>query len=137
MNTCCYNTDLYIIPCCCSPPGVQADICPTGYFCPQGTDDPLPCPQRTYNPNTNIYREDQCVNCTGGSYCNQTGAVGKQSSLPGSVWSMVTLTNIHVLTSSLPEQRQVPRVGCTLPKLLVFIVFTSILLDVDETNDRG
>ncbi len=29
-------------------------ICPTGFFCPEGTALPTPCPLGTYNPLTGI-----------------------------------------------------------------------------------
>ena len=47
--------------------------CPTGSYC--GTGSPLPstCPPGTYQPTTKAHNESQCLNCTAGSYCNDTG----------------------------------------------------------------
>ncbi|KAH3750559.1 hypothetical protein DPMN_185086 [Dreissena polymorpha] len=47
--------------------------CPTGSYCPQQTADPVPCPARTFNPSEGLHSEYQCLNCTGGKYCNDTG----------------------------------------------------------------
>ena len=53
--------------------GANADVCPTGSYCPQGTADPAPCPQGTFNPTLQLHAENQCSNCTAGNYCNSTG----------------------------------------------------------------
>ena len=53
--------------------GSQANICPTGSYCPQQTSNPVPCPIGTFNDQTGRHSESQCTNCTGGSYCNTTG----------------------------------------------------------------
>ena len=55
------------------PSGVLADECPAGYYCPEGTADPIPCPEGTYSPTVGLHEVYQCLNCTGGSYCNETG----------------------------------------------------------------
>lgn len=52
----------------------HAVLCPTGYFCPKKTGaDMQPCPSGTYNPNSGIARESQCVQCDGGKYCAADG----------------------------------------------------------------
>jgi len=55
------------------PLGVDADQCPTGYYCPEQTAEPVPCPAGTFNPSLALQAENQCLNCTGGSHCNETG----------------------------------------------------------------
>ena len=51
----------------------QAAICPAGSYCPEGTADPVPCPEGSYSSNEGLHQESDCTNCTGGSYCNETG----------------------------------------------------------------
>ena len=47
--------------------GTDANICPAGYFCPEGTTEPDPCPPGTYSDLTQLESQDQCYNCTKGS----------------------------------------------------------------------
>lgn len=49
--------------------GLDADICPKGFYCPEGTLTPQPCPPGTFNPITGLQRVDQCTDCIGGTYC--------------------------------------------------------------------
>ncbi|CAC5381825.1 unnamed protein product [Mytilus coruscus] len=46
-------------------------ICPTGYYCPEGTRiaTEFGCPNGTYNDGLGLYAESQCKNCTLGHYC--------------------------------------------------------------------
>ena len=53
--------------------GAQADVCPAGSYCPEGTADPVPCPEGSFSPTAGLHMESQCTNCTGGYYCNETG----------------------------------------------------------------
>ena len=51
-------------------PPVEAGPCPMGYFCPNGTKAPLPCPDNTmknYTGGTG-YASD-CLSCPAGRYC--------------------------------------------------------------------
>ncbi|CAH1797049.1 unnamed protein product [Owenia fusiformis] len=48
------------------------DVCPTGYFCPNGTGYPLPCPTGTYSEVEELAAEAECQPCLGGRYCNVT-----------------------------------------------------------------
>jgi hypothetical protein len=50
-----------------------ADTCPAGYYCPEQTADPVGCPEGSYSHTPGLQMESQCVNCTGGYYCNETG----------------------------------------------------------------
>ncbi|XP_062603182.1 uncharacterized protein LOC134264959 [Saccostrea cucullata] len=57
-----------------------ADQCPAAFYCPEGTIDPIPCPEGSYSPAPGLQEESQCLNCTGGYFCNETGlltVVGK------------------------------------------------------------
>ena len=55
------------------PPASLADTCPAGYYCPEQTADPIGCPEGSYSHTPGLQMESQCVNCTGGYYCNETG----------------------------------------------------------------
>ena len=54
--------------------GSSADICPTGHYCMRGTVEPDKCPPGTFNPIEGLKEESQCLNCTGGHYCDLEGA---------------------------------------------------------------
>jgi hypothetical protein len=56
--------------------GVQnPESCPSGYYCPTGTKfaTEYPCPNGTYNPDTNKEQLSDCIQCTAGSYCGTEG----------------------------------------------------------------
>ena len=46
--------------------GADADICPEGHFCPEGTAEPEQCLPGYYSANTGLYSSDMCNNCTAG-----------------------------------------------------------------------
>lgn len=54
--------------------GHLANECPAGSYCPEGTDEPIECPEGTYNPSIGRMSLAECLNCTGGYYCNETGS---------------------------------------------------------------
>ena len=47
--------------------------CPPGHYCPAGTRvaEQFPCPNTTYNLEFGKSREDQCLNCTQGHFCEK------------------------------------------------------------------
>lgn len=47
------------------------DRCPTGYFCPNGTSYPKPCPIGTFSEVRQVSQESDCQPCRPGRYCNQ------------------------------------------------------------------
>lgn len=49
------------------------DVCPTGSYCPEGTDEPVECPAGTFNPDLGRMALSECLDCTGGFHCNTTG----------------------------------------------------------------
>ena len=49
------------------------DVCPGGYYCPEGTGDPLPCPAGTYLPDTGHDELSDCIACDGGKFCERQG----------------------------------------------------------------
>ncbi|XP_071958404.1 uncharacterized protein [Antedon mediterranea] len=51
------------------------DVCPIGFFCPNGTSYPEPCPSGTFSQNTRVTREEDCEECPPGHYCNMQGFV--------------------------------------------------------------
>ncbi|RUS80256.1 hypothetical protein EGW08_011985, partial [Elysia chlorotica] len=53
--------------------GANADECPAGSYCPEQTAEPIPCPQGTYSPAFRLTQESECLNCTAGFFCNETG----------------------------------------------------------------
>ena len=53
--------------------GANADICLAGFYCPEQTHDPVPCPEATYSPTPGLHNMGQCLNSTGGYFCNETG----------------------------------------------------------------
>ena len=44
--------------------------CPPGYYCPEGTIQPVPCDVGTYQPN---YGGETCLPCPMGHYCDEKG----------------------------------------------------------------
>lgn len=53
--------------------GLVGDECPAGFYCPEGTSNPVPCPSGTYSQtqaNTNV---NDCLPCTAGFVCPETG----------------------------------------------------------------
>ena len=46
--------------------------CPTGYYCPQQTEDPIPCPNGTYRDVIRGEKLSDCIACKLGSYCGST-----------------------------------------------------------------
>ena len=78
----------------------ECSICPPGFFCPEGTSgyprDELqcpighyclqgtmtmfehPCPDGTFSTTFSLEREDQCVVCPAGRYCNGGDGIGGQ-----------------------------------------------------------
>lgn len=44
-------------------------ICPRGYFCPNGTDYPEPCPAGTYSLYRGMSELEDCLPCLPGRFC--------------------------------------------------------------------
>ena len=51
----------------------QQQVCPAGQYCPIGTHVPKDCPAGTFSNTTGLWKREQCVNCTAGSYCFEEG----------------------------------------------------------------
>jgi hypothetical protein len=54
---------------------VTGDLCPPGFYCPQGSSSPQPCPAGTFSPNYGNGNISQCVPCSPGFVCGGTGTV--------------------------------------------------------------
>ncbi len=48
------------------------DVCPVGYYCPNGTAYPLPCPIGTFSIVDGLGKVEECQPCPEGYYCNVT-----------------------------------------------------------------
>ena len=48
--------------------GYDADECPAGFYCPEGTEEPHKCPTGTYSDNVRLEDVSQCLNCTPGTF---------------------------------------------------------------------
>ena len=61
----CYNTTSHFEP----------NICPGGYYCPVGSEQPYqyPCPAGTFNNLTAQHDIGACLSCTAGKYCEGLG----------------------------------------------------------------
>lgn len=46
--------------------------CPTGYYCPVKTEDPMACPIGTYRDSLQGMSESDCYMCKLGHYCPST-----------------------------------------------------------------
>ena len=52
----------------------RADPCPTGNYCPGNNGHNYsPCLAGTYNPTTGLSAQAECLDCTGGFYCDIPG----------------------------------------------------------------
>ena len=49
--------------------GADANVCPSGYYCPVGTASPLACPIGTYSNVNGLAAETDCTLCDAGSFC--------------------------------------------------------------------
>lgn len=53
--------------------------CPAGFYCPEKTEDPVPCPNATYRDAIGGWTSENCTACKRGYYCsglNLTDATG-------------------------------------------------------------
>lgn len=53
--------------------GADANVCPQGYFCPQGTSAPVACPKGSYSNLTGLTASVECADCPEGQYCAEVG----------------------------------------------------------------
>lgn len=48
---------------------VEAYECPLGYYCVEGTEEPVQCPLGTFTSETGARQKEQCADCRAGYYC--------------------------------------------------------------------
>ncbi|XP_019636845.1 PREDICTED: plasminogen-like [Branchiostoma belcheri] len=75
----CYTTDPYTRWELCDVPVCGSDICPRGYYCPEGSSFTISCPPGTFSNNYGNRQLEDCIACTMGSYCagyENTGPTG-------------------------------------------------------------
>ena len=53
--------------------GANANECPLGHYCPQGTAEPIKCPLGTLGLSVKLGMESQCTLCFAGRYCDVPG----------------------------------------------------------------
>nr|XP_006824589.1 PREDICTED: multiple epidermal growth factor-like domains protein 11-like [Saccoglossus kowalevskii] len=47
--------------------------CMSGHYCVEGEPSPIPCPAGTFNNVTMLSTEDECTDCSPGTYCSGAG----------------------------------------------------------------
>ena len=47
--------------------------CPPGYYCLSGSKSPSPCDPGTFLPGKNHVNKSECLECSAGMFCNQSG----------------------------------------------------------------
>ncbi|OEH77176.1 cast multi-domain related protein [Cyclospora cayetanensis] len=50
--------------------------CPTGHYCLEGSQQPIPCPPGTYADEQGLKSESGCKPCSAGTYCPSDGSSG-------------------------------------------------------------
>ena len=53
--------------------GSNGSICPAGFYCPEASGNPTPCPAGSFSNSTGLSAADQCVPCVAGDYCDSPG----------------------------------------------------------------
>lgn len=53
--------------------GADVTPCPTGYYCPIGSETQTPCPPGTYRDSTHGTDVSDCGYCPAGTYCDLEG----------------------------------------------------------------
>jgi len=48
-------------------------VCPAGYYCLAGTQDPTECPMGKFSNATGLTSDALCSECIGGYYCPSAG----------------------------------------------------------------
>ncbi|KAL0973021.1 hypothetical protein UPYG_G00197840 [Umbra pygmaea] len=48
-------------------------FCEPGYYCPEGSSTPVPCPRGTFGPNAGAVSIDSCLSCPNNHYCPRPG----------------------------------------------------------------
>ncbi|KAF7241191.1 Sushi, von Willebrand factor type A, EGF and pentraxin domain-containing protein 1, partial [Varanus komodoensis] len=84
-------------------PGIKQCLkCPAGYFCPNGTSYPNPCPAGTYNPLQGQDESTDCRLCPAGRACTQMGLVTPDSECTAGYVCPVGSSSPHAPSSACP-----------------------------------
>ena len=67
--------------------------CTPGYFCPQGSATPTPCPTGTFSNATGNIAESDCQNCTAGTLLDLGHSNMTLMFFPLSIWEAVLCEN--------------------------------------------
>ncbi|XP_021344085.1 signal peptide, CUB and EGF-like domain-containing protein 3, partial [Mizuhopecten yessoensis] len=59
----------------CSANDECAGLCPSGYYCPVGIEEPIPCPKDTYRGHPGGAAVSDCDKCPAGFLCNEGTSV--------------------------------------------------------------
>ncbi|CBY12491.1 unnamed protein product [Oikopleura dioica] len=65
----CKTEALYSHPNVLTEKNTENTLCPIGYYCKQGTEEPAACPAGTFGSIPGLKSEDDCSPCPGGAYC--------------------------------------------------------------------
>ena len=60
-------------------PIIAGNICPAGSYCPAGSSAPILCPLGTFGPSPGAGSLGECLPCTAGNFCNETGLIAVES----------------------------------------------------------
>ena len=96
----------------------QADVCPQGTYCPEGSVTTSACPPGTYNPAIQIGQLEDCVNCTAGRYCANYNLTNHGSKCDaGKFWQRLKRIAILLWKWSSGDRLGIWFQHCTVPKL--------------------
>ena len=59
----------------CPEQSMEPLSCPRGYYCPEGQEFPLPCPVGTFGAGERLTDVTDCTTCYGGRFCSQYGLI--------------------------------------------------------------
>ncbi|EQC38608.1 hypothetical protein, variant [Saprolegnia diclina VS20] len=66
--------------------GIIGNECPPGTYCPAGTSNPIPCPSGTYSSVKQLANVTQCLPCSAGYSCPNTGTILPSVPCPPTVY---------------------------------------------------
>ncbi|KDO27716.1 hypothetical protein SPRG_22196, partial [Saprolegnia parasitica CBS 223.65] len=66
--------------------GIIGNECPAGTYCPAGTSNPIPCPSGTFSSVKQLGNVTQCLPCSAGYSCPNTGTILPSVPCPPTVY---------------------------------------------------
>ena len=118
----------------------QADVCPPGYYCPEGTGYRFsnPCPVGFYRKLSAAVSVQDCSVCFSGHFCDVLGLADPKVCpevshnlnplTPGSNLSFSLLSTIYSSYNVSSENLVLDQL--IIPKLIYFFILTTCLLDI-------